>query len=72
VPASDPNSIGVVLAEVRDMGPVTVAEIVAGIGLSPSTVRRHLADLETSGLVESDDYPRAGTQRRVRVYMDPR
>jgi predicted ArsR family transcriptional regulator len=54
------------------MGPVTVAEIVAGIGLSPSTVRRHLADLETSGLVESDDYPRAGTQRRVRVYMDPR
>jgi predicted ArsR family transcriptional regulator len=48
------NPVGVVLAEVRDMGPATVAEIAKGTGLSQSTVRRHLVHLETSGLVESD------------------
>jgi predicted ArsR family transcriptional regulator len=62
MPASE-----IVLAEVRDMGPATVAEIAAGTGLSASTVRRHLAELETSELVESSGY-----QRRARVYMDPR
>lgn len=61
------DMVGVVLAEVRDMGPVTVAEIAAATGLSASTVRRHLADLESSGLVESDNY-----QRRARVYLDAR
>jgi predicted ArsR family transcriptional regulator len=73
VSAADPRSdggaasaavIGVVLAEIRDMGPATVAEIARGTGLSPSTVRRHLADLESSGLVESSNY-----QRRARVYL---
>lgn len=57
---------GVVLAEVRDMAPVTVAQIVAGTGLPESTVRRRLAELEATGYVESDDY-----QRRARVYVAP-
>jgi DNA-binding IclR family transcriptional regulator len=59
--------IGEVLAEVRDMAPVTAAEIAEATGLSKSTVRRHLAELESSGLVESDNY-----QRRSRVYLDAR
>jgi predicted ArsR family transcriptional regulator len=46
------------------MGPVTVAEIAAQTGVSESSVRRHLAELESSGLIESDDY-----QRRARVFM---
>jgi predicted ArsR family transcriptional regulator len=60
----DGFQIGAVLAEVRDMGPVTVAEIAAQTGVSESSVRRHLAELESSGLIESDDY-----QRRARVFM---
>lgn len=64
---ADRDPIGVVLAEVRDMAPVTVADIAVGTGLSKSTVRRYLAELESCGLVESDDY-----QRRARVYLDPR
>lgn len=59
--------VGLVLAEVRDMAPVTVAEIAEETGLSQSTVRRHLARLEEAGLVEWDDY-----QRRSRVYFDAR
>jgi predicted ArsR family transcriptional regulator len=59
--------VGVVLAEVRDMAPVTAASIAEATGLSESTVRRHLGALETSGLVESSNY-----QRRARVYMDAR
>lgn len=58
------NDVDPVLAEVRDMGPTTVVEIVSGTGLSASTVRRKLYLLEAAGLVESDDY-----QRRARVYM---
>lgn len=57
--------VGLVLVEVREMAPATVAEIAKGTGLSQSTVRRHLAELESEGLVESDNY-----QRRSRVYFD--
>jgi len=61
------DDLGVVLAEVRDMAPVTVRAIAEATGLSGSTVRRHLATLESTGLVDSDDY-----QRRARVYLDAR
>jgi DNA-binding transcriptional ArsR family regulator len=67
MPDTQRNAIGTVLAEVRDMGPITAAAIAEATGLSQSTVRRHLAELESSGLVESDDY-----QRRARVYLDAR
>lgn len=60
----EPNAIGVVLAEVRDMGPVTAGAVARAVGLSESTVRRHLARLESAQLVESDNY-----QRRARVYL---
>lgn len=58
------DPVGVVLAEVRDMGPVSAADIAIQVGLSESSVRRHLAYLEETGLVESDDY-----QRRARVFL---
>jgi DNA-binding IclR family transcriptional regulator len=64
---SQEDKIGVVLAEVRDMGPATVRAIAAGTGYSASTVRRYLGQLREAGLVESDDY-----QRRSRVWMDAR
>jgi predicted ArsR family transcriptional regulator len=60
----DEDPRGEVLAEVRDMGPVTAGAIARATGLSESTVRRHLIELETSQLVESDRY-----QRRARVYL---
>lgn len=55
---------GLVLAEVRDMGPTTAREIATETGLSESTVRRVLRHLEQTGLVESDNY-----QRRSHVWM---
>jgi predicted ArsR family transcriptional regulator len=58
------DPVGVVLAEVRDMGPVTAAQIAHETGLSESTVRRTLSTLEETGHVESDDY-----QRRGRVWL---
>jgi DNA-binding GntR family transcriptional regulator len=58
------ESSEVVLAEVREMCPVTIADIVAGTGLAITTVRRALARLERDGLVEHSSY-----QRRARVYM---
>lgn len=58
------EALGVVLAEVRDMGPVSARQIADGTGIGESAVRRHLAALEESGLVESDDY-----QRRARVWL---
>lgn len=45
-----------VLAEVREVGPVTVAQIVDGIGVSETTVRTALKRLEKAGLVGSDNY----------------
>lgn len=69
-PAREPTpgaEIGTVLAEIRDCGPCTVRDIATATGLSQSTVRRHLAELESSGLVESDSY-----QRRARAYLDAR
>lgn len=56
--------VALVLAEIREMGPVTVADIASGVGLSQTIVRRHLATLEKAGLVESDNY-----QRRARIYL---
>lgn len=56
--------VGVVLAEVRDCGPVTVLEVAKGVGVSLTTARRVLNYLEETGLVESDNY-----QRRARVFM---
>lgn len=61
---TDLDPLGVVLAEVRDVGPVTVAEIAAGTGIAERDVRRHLARLEDTGYVESENY-----QRRARVWM---
>lgn len=55
----------VVLAEVREMGPVSAAQIAEGTGLSESTVRRALSTLEKSGQVEAEDY-----QRRGRVWLE--
>lgn len=60
----DVEPTGVVLAEVRDMGPVTAADVARETGISVRDVRRHLAYLEEAGLVESDNY-----QRRARVWM---
>lgn len=62
----DDSVIGMVLAEVRDMGPTTVLEVAANCGISEATARRKLAALEGLGLVESENY-----QRRARVYMTP-
>lgn len=62
----DLDPVGLVLAEVRDAGPTTVAEIATNVGLSLTTVRRALERLEASQLVESEAY-----QRRSRVYMEP-
>lgn len=59
------DPVGVVLAEVRDMGPVSAAQIAEGTGLSERSVRRALATLEETGHVEADSY-----QRRGRVWMD--
>jgi DNA-binding transcriptional ArsR family regulator len=58
------SSFDEVFAEVREIGPATVAEIVTGIGLSERAVRRALRRLEDAGLVESDNY-----QLRARVYL---
>jgi DNA-binding IclR family transcriptional regulator len=58
------DPIGVILAEVREMGPVSTAQIAEGTGLSESTVRRALLELKETGYVESDSY-----QRRGRVWM---
>jgi DNA-binding transcriptional ArsR family regulator len=68
-PTAELNPVGAVLAEVRDMGPVTAARIADGTGLSISTVRRALALLEDTGYVESENY-----QRRAHVWIatDPR
>jgi predicted ArsR family transcriptional regulator len=55
---------GVVLAEVRDMGPVTAAQIAHETGLSEGAVRRALSTLEEMQCVESDSY-----QRRGRVWL---
>lgn len=55
----------VVLAEVRDMAPVSARQIAEGTGLSESAVRRALTTLEERGHVEADDY-----QRRGRVWME--
>ncbi len=60
----DLNPVGPVLAEVRDMGPVTVRDIAVGVGRSESTVRRVLRYLQATEMVESDNY-----QRRSRVWM---
>jgi DNA-binding transcriptional ArsR family regulator len=54
------DPVGVVLAEVRDVGPVSAAQIVEGTGLSESTVRRALSTLEEGQLVESESYRRRG------------
>lgn len=54
----------VVLAEVREMFPTTVREIVEQTGLAESTVRRALVCLKDQGLVESENY-----QRDARVWM---
>lgn len=62
--AQELDPLGVVLAEVRDAGPETTTQIARETGLSPATVRRQLAVLESSGLVEWSDY-----QRRHRVWM---
>lgn len=64
--SGEDDPVGLVLAEVRDMGPVTVAQIARGVGLSATTVRRALSRLEASELIESDNY-----HRRDRVYMTP-
>jgi DNA-binding Lrp family transcriptional regulator len=53
-----------VFAEVQEIGPAPVAEIAAGVGLSPSTVRSALKRLEAAGDIESDNY-----QLRARVFM---
>lgn len=55
---------GQVLAEVRDMGPVTVREIATGAGLPEWRVRAALGELKEAGLVESEGY-----QRRAHVWM---
>lgn len=54
----------IVLAEVREMGPVTVAQIASGIDFSAPIVRVALNRLKEAGLVESDDY-----QRRESVWL---
>jgi DNA-binding transcriptional ArsR family regulator len=64
---TQPDSLTIVLDEVRDMGPVTVAGVVSGTGLARSTVRRALIVLESDKLIESDTYQ----QRRGRVYFTP-
>ena len=61
--SSSDETVDVVFAEVREMVPATVAEIVSGTGLAESTVRRALEQLETAGMVESDSY-----SRRARVW----
>lgn len=48
--------IGLVLAEVRDMGPITVLNVAGNLGIAESSARRLLKQLEESGLIESDDY----------------
>lgn len=62
--ADEVNPVGIVLAEVRDMAPVTAAQIAEGTGLSERSVRRSLDTLESTGYVESEAY-----QRRSRVWM---
>lgn len=53
-----------VLAEVREMGPASVAQIAAGIGRPNASVHRVLQRLVTEGLVVSDNY-----QLTERVYL---
>jgi predicted ArsR family transcriptional regulator len=72
-PATDPATAadGVVLATrqrvlravVQD-GPVTVADLSAGIGLTPAAVRRHLDALVADGLVVGRDLVRTGGRGR--------
>jgi predicted ArsR family transcriptional regulator len=57
-------STNTVLDEVREVGPATAKDIALNTGLKEPTVRRHLAELEAAGFVESDSY-----QRRARVFM---
>jgi predicted ArsR family transcriptional regulator len=54
----------VVLAEVREMGPVTVAEIARGTGVSEPMIRIALHRLQEAGLVESDNY-----QKKAAVWL---
>jgi DNA-binding IclR family transcriptional regulator len=58
------STVDEVLAEVQEVGPVTVADIVRGIGAPETNVRRALARLESDGLVSSSDY-----QLRAKVYI---
>lgn len=55
-----------VLAEVREIGPVTVKQLVESTGFPESNVRRALHRLEKEGHVVSDNYQRRG---RGRVYL---
>jgi ribosomal protein S25 len=55
-----------VLNEVRDMGPITAADITRNTGLTKTVVRRWLRHLEREGAIEHEDY-----QRRARVWMTP-
>jgi Mn-dependent DtxR family transcriptional regulator len=54
----------IVLTEVREMGPITVAQIATGTDVSAPMVRVALHRLQEAGLVESDDY-----QRRESVWL---
>lgn len=60
------ETLNEVLAEVREMQPVTAMDVATGISVCEDTVRRALRQLEADGLVESDDY-----QQRSRVWMTP-
>lgn len=53
-----------VYEEVLEVGPATVAEIISGVGLAESTVRRSLHRLEATGRIASSGY-----QRRARVFV---
>jgi predicted ArsR family transcriptional regulator len=66
----NPETIEAVLGEVREMGPVTAAEIAESTGLSETSVRGALKRLEQFGAVASDAYyPPARHSRKGRTYM---
>ncbi len=56
--------IRVVLAEVREMGPLSAHEVAVNLGISDDIARRRLRQLEEQGLIESDNH-----QRGARVWM---
>ena len=56
-----------ILQLIRDEGRVTVDRLAEKLGLSPMTIRHHLALLQRDGLVQAEVMPSPGRRGRPRL-----